>query len=60
MSQKTSTRAEQIYAYTTLEDDGEGWNPVKPEAALLSFPSPSPVIHYWPFRGGTFIVVFLC
>ena len=29
MSQKTSTRTEQIYIFTIMEAEGEGWDPVK-------------------------------
>ena len=35
---------------TTMEAEGEGWDSMK----LALVPQ---VIHYWPFRGGTFIVV---
>ena len=40
--------------FTTMEAKDEVWDPVK----LVKAPLPSsPVIHYWPFQGGTFIVV---
>ena len=32
-----------------MEAEGEGCNPVKLDLA--------PVIYYWPFQGGTFIVI---
>ena len=45
--------------FTTMGAEGEGRDPVK--LALATIPPPprhhTPVIYYWPFQGGTFIVV---
>ena len=42
MSWETSLRTKQIYAFTTVEAEGEGWNPVKlfkaPNKSLLTVP----------------------
>ena len=41
--------------------EGEGQDPVKPPPTPTPTPLKTqhtpPVIHYWPFRGGIFIVV---
>ena len=71
ISQKTSTRIKQIYAFITMEAEGKGKDPKlacpllppyrpypPPHTHSLSPPSPLPptVIHYWPFQSSTFIV----
>ena len=38
-----------------MEAEGEDWDPIK--IALAPSSPSTPVIHYWPFQGGTFIVV---
>ena len=49
-----------------MEAESEGWDPVKDSLSRPPSPPPPPhthiharprVIHYWSFRGGTFIVV---
>ena len=39
-----------MYAFATMEAEGEGWDPVWASLGLQ-------VEHYWPFRGDAFVVV---
>ena len=40
-----------------MEAEGKGWDPVKLAEIPRPTPSLHPVINYWPFQGGIFIVV---
>ena len=39
--------------FTTMEAEGEGWDPIK----AIPLPPLPHVIYYWPYQGGTFIMV---